>query len=106
MAIARVRGGALSRMTSAKAPLRRSTSAHQAACSGAFVRIAQKRPLLPNVDQSLGASVRSASMYATQRLALTAWIAMALASVVPIQLAVLWWMQRGRAAPARAGVSE
>jgi hypothetical protein len=82
MAIARESGGALSRITSAKAPLRNKTSAHHAAFSGVWGRITQKRPLLPNAAQSRGASVRVASMYATQRFALTAWIAIARASVV------------------------
>jgi len=82
IAMARVRGGALSRITSAKAPLRNNTSAHHAAFSALGGRITQNRPLLPNAAQSFGASVRSASIYATQPLALSACEATARASVV------------------------
>ena len=82
MPIARESGGALSRITSAKAPLRNNTSAHHAAFSGVWGRMTQKRPLLPNAAQSLGASVRCASIYATQRLARSACEATARASVV------------------------
>jgi hypothetical protein len=65
-AIARGSTGAESRITSANAPLRSSTSAHQAPRAASCGRITQIRPVSPTCVQSRGESVRLASTTATQ----------------------------------------
>jgi hypothetical protein len=57
--------GAESMTTSANAPLRSNTSAHQAARVGSRGRMIHSPSSLPNEAQSRGASVRAASTYAT-----------------------------------------
>ena len=64
-AIAREIGGAESRTTSAKDPLRNSTSAHHAALPASSGRTIHRPSLCPRWAQSRGASVRDASIYAT-----------------------------------------
>ena len=62
----RVRMGAESMTTSAKAPQRSSTSAHHAARAGSVGRIIQSSSESARCAQSRGARVRLASMHATQ----------------------------------------
>ena len=103
-AIAREIGGAESSTTSAKDPLRSSTSAHHAAFVGSGGRTIHSAWSPAVSAQSRGASVRDASMYATHSPRLTA-AATTGRSSVSLPLAPTTSVSRPRGKPPEASAS-